>query len=163
MTTGMRTCSGCGEEKAATNFTGELCGACFVAGVSFPDQGDRKEETMPRGVSQKMPCAKGCGLLLMAQHRVRHEAVCDGHGNPNKGKHRPKAPTTITKDKMRKRRATPNVQTSDHANGTCGPDCLLRDLDGAVARALLTEAIRGGMTLEGAAAFVRRALTVRPG
>jgi hypothetical protein len=102
-------CTGCHERKSLSNFVGELCGACFGAGVSFPDQSERKEEPMAQGVSEKTPCTKGCGMLLMAQHRARHEAICDGTPRPAKLPRSDKAPPA-------KKVAS---KTKSHPNGSC--------------------------------------------
>lgn len=71
-----------------------------------------------------------------------------------------KAAAHASRPRAATKRASPAPHAHLNGNGHCDA-CLFRGLDSAIAKELVTDAIRGGMHLEAAAGFVRRALSVR--
>ena len=100
-----------------------------------------------------------CGKDVSTKSRVYHETkACPKR--PEAGKSPAPAPTRARRTTGATTRAAPsNADVTTSGNGHCA-DCLFRGLDSALARELVTDAVRGGMSLETAAGFVRRALQV---
>lgn len=182
-----RICPACGEDRTGVRFIQEICQICFRQGRPFPDQAALRasEETIPPhdpilardstrdGIEKEEPmpelkACRHCGKEMAKGSLYRHEKVmCEkrpdagtapvARARAAPGRHPRKS---SSKDKARNGRAPRPAEQSAKPNGHC-PDCFFRDLDSAIARDLVTDAIRGGMSLETAAGFVRRCLSTQ--
>lgn len=184
----LRRCFGCRQDREAETFLAGLCGDCFAAGRPSPPGPSASLESIlrsrrvrverretPRNVVKqeeepipdeapdqppKLRC-RYCGKMLSKGGIWTHEhKACPKR--PGAGE-----ATDATIPRARKvtaartaKRPSPPVPdeasrgpATGHANG-----CFCHGLDSALAKELVTDAIRGGMNLEGATAFVRRAM-----
>ena len=165
---GDRICPKCRNEKAY--FIGEVCGDCYAAGADLDAKAQQSAEAkmsktykecpychkMKSNVWEHKPHCKqrpGAGETDSGQRtEVRGQrSEVTGQGRRRKATGRmPKAPQA---DQRAQRAETPGEEL------VC-QGCPWRRMNTAIARDLLTRALRGGMALEPACELIRQALQV---
>ena len=160
-----RICPACGEDRRGEKFTAGICDRCFRQGKDLPGEETSTMETQVTPeveakqrrtykVNQKRtPCPK-CGKVLppgpMALHARRCKETPPAVGDPlaETGKRGGRKPRAV------QARPIAPLMSSKLIRGCA--DCHFRGLSSAIAKDLLQDAIRGGMTMETAPGFVRR-------
>ena len=164
-----RICPACGEDRKSKKFTAGICDRCFRQGKDLPGE---EESTMePQATpgmeakqrrtykvnQQRTPCPR-CGKVMppgpLALHARRCKETPPAVGDPpaEMGKRRGRKPGAA------QARPIAALMSNKLIRGCA--DCHFRGLGSALARDLLTDAVRGGMSMETAPGFVRRVVEV---
>jgi len=137
-------CPACGNEKSY--FVDKICGDCHARGLDLNAGMGREEGPMTERF-RKEACKKGCGREIGVNQLAKHEKVCQG----------PKEPK-VKRRKPSRRKRPKGAGQGKSAMVIAATACLLcgggKDL--ALTKDLLAEAIREGMTFDGAIRFVGR-------
>jgi hypothetical protein len=156
-----RICPACERDRRGEHFVGGICDRCFREGKPLPEKEkitmepqvtpevQVKQQRTYKVNQKRIPCPK-CGKVMPPGPLALHARRC---------KERPAAvgdpPVEMGKRAVRARPIAPLMLMSSKPLRGCA-DCHFRGLDSAIARELLQDAIRGGMSMETAPGFVRR-------